>query len=245
MLKFEPGQIQNPENFPTPRELVCIQVPKVFDQAALRDCQTITALLLTIVGTPTVTFECVKNFDITNVKVVSRRECMATTPGYKNLKLSVTLEFDIFFAINGVTAPTPIHSSATYNLAVNNIYCPNCCTQIGLVRYPEGTTTVDLDGILIKVEALAEAFNDHITIAGDGTTYTYTLTLDIGVFFLVKCECEVQLLIPAYDYCPIPPEQSNIFGGQTCCSFKDRRCTPFPTAFYPNQKQNVLDADLK
>lgn len=243
MLKFEPGQIQNAENFPTPNELVCIQVPKVFDQAALRDCQTINALLLTIVGTPTVTFESVQNFDITTVKILSKTDSLIK-PGFKKLKLSVTLEFDIFYAVNGVTALVPIHASATYNLTVNDIYCPNCTTQIGVVRYPESTTTIDLDGTLIKVEALAEAFNDHITIAGDGTTYTFTLAIDIGVFFLIKCECEVQLLIPAYGYCPIPPEQSTHVTNQTCCTFNDRRCTPFPSAFYPNQKQNLLDAEV-
>ncbi len=242
MLKFEPGQIQNAENFPTPNELVCIQVPKVFDQAALRDCQTVNALLYTIVGTPTVTFEAVQNFDITNVKILSKADSL-NRPGFKKLKLTVTLEFDIFFAVNGTSVPVPVHASATYNLTVNDIYCPSCTTQIGFVRYPESTTTIDVDGTLIKVEALAEAFNDHITIAGDGTTYTYTLAVDIGVFFVVKCESVVQLLIPAYGYCPVPPEQTNV-ASQTCCTFKDRRCTTFPTAFYPDQKQNLLDAEV-
>jgi len=30
--KIEAGQILNPECFPPPTELVCVQVPKVFDQ---------------------------------------------------------------------------------------------------------------------------------------------------------------------------------------------------------------------
>jgi len=48
---------------------------------------------------------------------------------------------------------------------------------------------------MIKVEALAEAFNDVIN------PNTGVLSLDIGVFFIVKCECVVQLLIPSYGYC--------------------------------------------
>jgi len=87
---------------------------------------------------------------------------------------------------------------------------------------------------LIKVEALAEAFNDAIN------PNTGMLTLDIGVFFIVKCECVVQLLVPSYGYCPVPPEQSNP-AVQNCKTFNDRCKTPFPTKFFPDQKWNPLD----
>ena len=43
--RIEAGQILNPSCFPPPNELVCIQVPKVFDQVALRDCITRTVVL--------------------------------------------------------------------------------------------------------------------------------------------------------------------------------------------------------
>jgi len=68
---------------------------------------------------------------------------------------------------------------------------------------------------MIKVEALAEAFNDVIN------PNTGVLSLDIGVFFIVKCECVVQLLIPSYGYCPVPPEQVNP-AVQNCKTFNDR-----------------------
>lgn len=241
-IKIEPGQVLDPNSFPLPNELVCIQVPKVFDQVALRDCQTTTTTLLTVTGTPpTVTFESAENFDITSVKVLSRNDALGR-PGFKKLKIAVTIAFDIFFAINGVTVTTPIRTSTTFNLTINEIYCPSCSTQIGFVRFPESTCTVDVDGTLVKVEAIADAFNDHITITSDGDTFSFSLALDIGVFFLVKCECVVQLLIPAYGYCPVPSEQGNA-SAKTCCTFNDKRCTPFPTSFYPDQKANILDND--
>ncbi len=241
-MKYEPGQIQNAENFPTPNELVCIQVPKVFDQTAMRDCQTVSTLIYTATGTPTVTYDSVQNFNISNIKVLSKTDSM-TRPGYKKLKLQATLTFDIYYSVNGVSAAVPVSTSVVFNLTVNEIYCPSCTAQIGFVRYPNSPLTVDVDGTMIKVEAIAEAFNDHITIAGDGTTYTYTLAIDIGAFFIIKCECEVQLLIPAYGYCPVPPEQTNT-ADLTCCTFRDRRCAPFPNTFYPDQKQNILDATV-
>ena len=69
---------------------------------------------------------------------------------------------------------------------------------------------------------------------------TGMLTLDIGVFFVVKCECVVQLLIPSYGYCPVPPEQ-NVSHSQNCKTFVDKKKTPFPTKFFPEQKWNPLD----
>lgn len=242
-IKIEAGQILNPDNFPTPNELVCIQVPKVFDQVALRDCETSYVELLTSgAPLPTVAFEAAENFDIKEIKVISRADAL-TKPGFKKLRLAVVVGYDVVFSVNGVTRPS-IPTTATFNLVVNEIYCPSCTTQIGVIRYPESTYTKDKDGTFIKVEAIAEAFNDRITVTGDGCSYTFTLALDIGAFFVVKCECEVQLLIPAYGYCPVPPEQQNV-ATQTCSTFTDRSRTQFPTAFFPDQKWNPIDKAKK
>lgn len=239
-IRIEAGQILNPDCFPQPNELVCIQVQKVFDQVALRDCQSTRTALTTVAGTPSVTFEGVDNFDITSVRVISRTDALSRK-GYKKLRLAVTVDYDIIYAVNTVTQP-PIHTSVTYNLTVNEIYCPSCTTQIGVVRYPESRTTEDRDGTFIKVEAILEAFHDNILITSpDGINYTFTLTLDIGAFFVVKCECDVQLLIPAYGYCPVPPEQANNPSVMTCTTFNDRCRTPFPRVFFPEQKWNPLD----
>ncbi len=236
-MKYEAGQIINPENFPTPNELVCIQVPKVFDQVALRDCVTRTVTLIPGSGVvnPVFAFEGADDFDITEVKVISKTDSM-TKPGYKKLKLFVRIRYTIHYS-DGVNQLAQT-DEASFNLTINEIYCPDCLAQIGIIRYPNGPVpgTLDVDGLSIKVEALAEAFNDIVNSA------TGVLSLDIGAFFIVKCECEVQLLIPAYGYCPVPPEQPNV-ADLNCRSFRDRKCTPFPTAFYPDQKRNILDCD--
>jgi hypothetical protein len=237
-IRIEAGQILNPENFPLPTELVCVQVPKVFDQVSLRDCVTRNIVLKPhpCVANPVYAFEGASNFDITEVKVISKTDSM-TRPGFKRLKLFVKIRYDIFFT-DGVSHHKQ-SDEAAFNLTINEIYCPNCMTQVGIIRYPKDYSgfpcgTLDVDGLLIKVEALAEAFNDMIN------SCTGALTLDIGAFFIVKCECIVQLLMPAYGYCPVPPEQINP-ASQTCISFNDRIRTPFPTTFFPDQKWNPLD----
>ncbi|NLK86279.1 MAG: hypothetical protein GX279_02155 [Clostridiaceae bacterium] len=237
MAGIESGQIIDPNCFPTPNELVCIQVLKVFDQVALRDCSTRTITLMPGSGVvnPVFAYEGADDFDITEVKVISRTDSL-TKPGYKRLKLFVRIRYIIHYSdgVNQLTQP----DEASFSLTVNEIYCPDCLTQIGIIRYPPDTIpgTLDADGLSIKVEALAEAFNDVVNPA------TGALSLDIGVFLIVKCECEVQLLIPAYGYCPVPPEQINP-AALNCNIFNNRDLTPFPTQFYPDQKPNLLDLE--
>jgi hypothetical protein len=233
-VRIEAGQILHPECFPPPNELVCIQVPKVFDQVALRDCVTRNITLIPGSGVinPMFAFEGANNFDIVEVKVISKTDSL-TRAGFKKLKLFVRIKYNIYYSdgINQMTQPDEVG----FNLTINDIYCPNCMTEIGVIHYPENQDkTLDPDGLMIKVEALVEAFNDVIH------PITGVLSLDIGVFFVVKCECEVQLLMPAYGYCPVPPEQPNA-ATQSCHTFNDKHKTPFPTAFFPNQKWNPLD----
>lgn len=233
--KIEAGQILNPENFPVPNELVCIQVPKVFDQVALRECVTRTVTLVPGSGVinPIFAFEGADNFDIVEVKVISKQDSL-TKPGFKKLKLFVRLVYTIHYT-DGVNQLSVVDSIG-FNLTINEIYCPNCLAQIGVIRYPEEIPQglIDEDGLFVKVEALAEVFNDAIN------PITGVLTLDVGVFFIIKCECIVQLLIPAYGYCPVPPEQNNP-STLNCNTFNNRTLTPFPTQFFPVQKWNPLD----
>ena len=236
--KIEAGQILNPDCFPQPNELVCIQVPKVFDQVALRDCVTRTVILKK--GSdhchPIFAYEGATDFDIVEVKVISKTDSLSR-PGYKKLKLFVKIRYTIHYSYGGEQFEQC--DEATFNLTINEIYCPSCVAQVGVIKshdnfWENKGKTVDPDGTLIKVEALAEAFNDAVNPA------TGLLTLDIGVFFIVKCECIVQLLIPAYGYCPVPPEQANP-AVLSCKIFNDKAKTPFPTKFFPDQKWNPLD----
>ncbi|MCX7922718.1 MAG: hypothetical protein N3B21_12025 [Clostridia bacterium] len=241
-VKIEAGQILNPECFPLPNELVCIQVPKVFDQVSLRDCVTETIPLITVPNTsplPTITFEGATNFDIVRVNLLSKVDS-PTRRGFKKIRVAVTLQYDVTFRVSGQPHSTTIKRQTTFVLTVNEIYCPDCTTQTGLQFQEIPSVTLDTDSNIIKVEAIAEAFNDRIIATNVGSNVAFTLNLDIGAFFVVKCECVVQLLIPSYGYCPVPPEQQNP-AAQTCGTFLDRTRTPFPRNFFPDQKWNPID----
>lgn len=253
--KIEAGQILNPDCFPPPNELVCIQVPKVFDQVSLRDCVTRCIPLRghgpykgdddrgghhhhhDDCGCPTskFAFEGATDFNIVEVRVISKTDSL-TRPGFKKIKLAVKIRYKVFYSEGD--QQHCVEDEATFNLVVNEIYCPSCIAQVGIVKAPDhfwdNPKTIDADGTFIKVEALAEAFNDSINRHD-------VLSLDIGAFFIVKCECVVQLLVPAYGYCPVPPEQRNSPTIQNCVIFNDRTRTPFPTKFFPDQKWNPLD----
>ena len=235
MAKIEAGQILKPDCFPPANELVCIQVPKVFDQVATRDCtpRIITLIPGSGIINPLFAFEGAEDFDIVEVRVVSKSDSL-TKPGFKKLKLFVKIRYTINYT-DGCNQLSQT-DDASFNLTINEIYCPSCIAQTGVVHYPQNPVpgTIDSDGLFVKVEALAEVFNDSVN------STTGLLSLDLGVFFIVKCECIVQLLIPAYGYCPVPPEQTNP-SVINCGNFLDRTQTPFPNQFFPDQKPNPLD----
>jgi len=238
-IKIEAGQILNSDNFPVPNELVCIQVPKIFDQVALRECIKRNVVLSPdlVICRPEFNFEGINNFDIIEVKVVSKKDSL-TKQGYKKLNLLVKISYDIMFT-DGIHQLTQ-HDEALFNLTINEIYCPNCLAQSGFSKHPKDNLSNLLNNCAkndfdIKVEALFETFGDIIC------PRTGALIFDIGAFFIIKCECTVQLLLPAYGYCPVPMEQSNPIE-QNCVNFNDRTKTTFPTQFYPNQKRNILDS---
>ncbi|RCX20192.1 hypothetical protein DFR58_102265 [Anaerobacterium chartisolvens] len=238
-VKIEAGQVMRPDEFPPPSELVCIHVAKVLDQAALRDC--VTRIITLIPGTgvmyPVFAFEGVTDFDIAEVRLVSRTDSLLK-PRTKNLKLFVKLRYKILYS-DGFNKLSVI-DEAGFNITVNEIYCPSCLTQISSIKYPDEQVSSfsNEDGLLIKVEAIADAFNDAICVINGA------LALDVGVFFVIKCECIVQLLVPSYGYCPVPPEQSNITS-QNCSTFNNKIKTPFPRQFFPVQKFNPLDVKLQ
>jgi len=61
----------------------------------------------------------------------------------------------------------------------------------------------------------------------------------LGYYIVVKCELIVQLLIPAYDYCPVPKELCEEEPEDPCERF-DRAPVP---KFYPEQNLDPLFPD--
>jgi len=63
------------------------------------------------------------------------------------------------------------------------------------------------------------------------------IQLSIGVFLIVKVISEVQLKIPTYGFCEIPPECEEQAGiVDFCDEFMNEEITPFPDFFPPQQR---------
>lgn len=63
------------------------------------------------------------------------------------------------------------------------------------------------------------------------------IQLSIGVFLIVKVVSEVQLKIPTYGFCDIPPECDEMPSDiEFCDTFMDENVTPFPEFFPPQQR---------
>ena len=63
------------------------------------------------------------------------------------------------------------------------------------------------------------------------------LDITLGYFIVVKCQLLVQLLIPAYDYCPVPREACEEEPEEDPCERFER--SPIPK-FYPDQNLEPL-----
>lgn len=79
----------------------------------------------------------------------------------------------------------------------------------------------------VLVESIFEALLCEGEIANT-TNGSFLVTATIGAFIIVKTGLEVQLLIPAYGFCPVPPECEEL--GDICEQFLQR---PFPPFFPP------------
>ena len=63
------------------------------------------------------------------------------------------------------------------------------------------------------------------------------LDITLGYYIVVKCGLVVQLLIPAYDYCPVPKEACEDEIEEDPCERFDRAPVP---KFYPDQNLEPL-----
>lgn len=77
----------------------------------------------------------------------------------------------------------------------------------------------------INMEVLVEAIFESLACSFNNSNQ---IVATIGAFIIVKTALQVQLLVPAYGFCPVPPECEEL--GDLCEQFFER---PFPPFFPP------------
>ena len=234
----KPGLVNKQGRLPDPAELVCIEVPKVFDQCLIKRC------LVYAEGPDTTTTDCElrsdplinpkryicsKDFKITLLSV--DKIPLKNSPGFKKIVLHYLISFyadyidcdgrtkSEFFEINRIDV-------------IGKFYCPDSISQ--------STTTLEeelCDKNIIKLEMVADALNGEILTDEHGDE---VLDITLGYYIVVKCELIVQLLIPAYDYCPVPRVPCEEEPEEDPCEIFERAPVP---KFYPDQNLEPLFPD--
>lgn len=234
--KFEPrpGLVNKQGRLPDPYELACIEVPKIFDQCLIKRC------LVYDCGPDTITTDrelrsdplidprsYIRSRDF-NIRLNSVDKFpLRSDPNYKKLVLDYTISFYAdYIDCDGINRSEFYEINRTDTLY--KFYCPDSIAQIS--AYGANTSANNLDSSVIKLEMVAEALEGEI-INCEGEWY---LDITLGYFIIVKCEINVQLLVPAYGYCPVPDEM--------CCEEDEPEesvCERFwnspPPQFYPDQ----------
>ena len=232
-----PGLVNKQGRLPDPSELVCIEVPKVFDQCLIKRC------LVYAEGPDTLTTdeELRSNPLVDPKRYLSSRDFrvrllsvdkipLKGDPNFKKIVLNYVITFySDYIDDSGVTQCEfyEIHRTDV----IGRFYCPDSIAQISASSEVDFTSE---DSNIIKLEMVAEALDGEIVEdeAGDEV-----LDITLGYFIVVKCQLLVQLLIPTYDYCPVPREACEDEPEEDPCERFERAPVP---KFYPDQNLEPL-----
>ncbi|MBX4268874.1 hypothetical protein [Clostridium estertheticum] len=236
-----PGVVNKQGHLPDPAELVCVEIPKVFDQCLIKRClvygcgpdsvDTDAELRSDPLDNPRVFTGC-RDF---NLKLISVEKIpLKKNPSYKKVIVCFVISFYAeFINCDGETKCEFYEINRTE--VIPKLYCPDSIAQISATTVSTGKSS-DLDSDIIKLELVAECL-DGIFCKDDCDESVLDVT--IGFHLIVKCELIVQLLIPAYGYCPVPCQCEEECEENPCEKFER---APVPK-FFPDQKLRPLFDD--
>ncbi|WP_010235718.1 hypothetical protein [Clostridium arbusti] len=237
-----PGLVNKQGRLPDPSELVCVEIPKVFDQCLIKRC------LVYCEGPDTKKTDCELRSDpLTdpkryigsrdfNIKLLSVDKFpIKGKEGFKKIVISYVISFYAdYIDCKGVNRTEFYEINRTD--VIGKFYCPDSIAEVS-ASFVSSIHAKDLDSNIIKLEMVADALDGQLTEDCDGKP---VLDITLGYYIVVKCELIVQLLIPAYDYCPVPEEPCEEEPEEKPCEIFDRAPVP---KFYPDQNLRPLFKD--
>jgi hypothetical protein len=233
-----PGIVNKQGYLPDPSELVCIEVPKVFDQCLIKRCivyddgpdtdATDEELRSNPLNNPKIFTGC-RDFELKLCSV--EKIPLMQNPSYKKVIVSFVISFYAdFINSNGQTKSEFYEINRTE--VISKLYCPDSIAQISASFVTVGKSS-DLDPEIVKLEMVAECLEGMLNKDDAGNS---VLDVTLGFHLIVKCELIVQLLIPAYGYCPVP-SQCEVEPEEDPCEKFERAPVP---QFFPDQKLEPL-----
>ncbi|MFT5874880.1 MAG: hypothetical protein ACI8WT_003859 [Clostridium sp.] len=235
-----PGIVNIQGHLPDPSELVCVELPKVFDQCLIKRClvydcgpdtlETDTELRSDVIGNSRVFIGC-RDFHLKLISV--EKFPLKKNPSYKKIIVCFKISFFAdYINCSGETMCEFFQVKRTE--VISKLYCPDSIAQTS-ATFSSGKSN-DIDCGIVKLELVAECL-DGVFCTNDCCETFLDITL--GFHLIVKCELVVQLLIPAFGYCPVPYECDPDPYEDPCDQF-DR--SPVPK-FFPDQKLKPLFDD--
>ena len=232
-----PGLVNKQGRLPDPSELVCVEVPKVFDQCLIKRC------LVYDDGADTLTTdEELRSNPLDNPRrYLSSRDFKLRLvsidkipfrgdPNFKKIVINYIISFySDYIDENGSNKSEFYEINRTDT--IGKFFCPDPIAQVSLSCDEESN---DEESNIIKLEMVAEALAGEIV---EDEVGNQVLDITLGYFIVVKSQIIVQLLIPAYDYCPVPGEACEEEPEEDPCEIFERASVP---KFYPDQNLEPL-----
>ncbi|WP_039656318.1 hypothetical protein [Clostridium tyrobutyricum] len=237
-----PGLVNKQGRLPDPSELVCVEVPKVFDQCLIKRClvydegpdtkKTDCELRSNALTDPKV-YTGSRDF---NIKLLSVDEVpLKSKKGFKKIIISYVISFYAdFIDCNGVNKTEFYEVNRTD--IIGKFYCPDSIAETSANSSPDASSK-QLNSNIIKLEMVADALEGKFSKNSEGAS---VLDITLGYYIVVKCELIVQLLIPAYSYCPVPKEPCEEDPEEKPCEIFEKAPVP---KFYPEQHLKPLFPD--
>jgi hypothetical protein len=236
----KPGIVNIQGRLPDPTELVCVELPKVFGQCLIKRClvydcgpdtlDTDSELRSDALENPRVFIEC-RDFQLQLISV--EKLSLKKNPKYKKIIICFIISFYAdYINCNGETKCKFFQVKRTE--VIPKIYCPDSIAQTS-ATFASGKSN-DTDCGIVKLELVAECLDGVFCMNDCGESF---LEITLGFHLIVKCELIVQLLIPAFGYCPIPCQCEDDPYEDPCDQF-DR--SPVPK-FFPDQNLTPLFGD--
>jgi hypothetical protein len=232
-----PGIVNKQGHLPDPAELVCVELPKVFDQCLIKRCLVYSCGADTLDTDVELRSESLKDPRIFTgcrdfkLKLVSVEKIpLKRNHSYKKVIICFVISFYAdYIDCNGKLKCEFYEINRTE--VIPKLYCPDSIAQISATF--ASCEPKDIDSGIVILEMVAECLDGFFYNDECGESF---LDITLGYHLIVKYELIVQLLIPAYGYCPIPCECEEEVEEDPCERFNR---SPVPK-FFPDQKLTPL-----
>jgi hypothetical protein len=207
--KLWPGMTKG--NIPPPREIACIWVTKIYDACSQKECEEFFFGDLSLPA----------DAPLENLVVECRIQPCSES----------FFDWTIEPIDEGPLGRVRVRVCAVLEIIIRDSENPsNFTTNFEEVCFWKEVILYAPDPIHMKV--LVESIFESLTCVGEvlaeDEDEDFFVTATIGAFIIVKTALKVQLLVPAFGFCPVPPECEEL--GDVCEQFLQR---PFPPFFPP------------